>query len=69
MKPYLLFIAALMLTAGLFAGCSDSGSIHAEAEETVPSVSEKLTQEESALIASAEAEAKSEADLASLETP
>lgn len=69
MKPTLLFMAALMLTAGLSAGCSDGGPTHAEAEETVPSVSEKLTQEESALIASAEADAKSEVDLASFETP
>lgn len=69
MKPTLIFMAALMLTAGLFAGCSDGGSTHAEAEETIPSVSEKLTREESALIASAEAEAKSEVDLASFETP
>ncbi|MDC4223586.1 MAG: hypothetical protein MPW15_04980 [Candidatus Manganitrophus sp.] len=69
MKPTLLFMAALMLTAGLFTGCSDGGSTHAEAEEAVPSISEKLTQEESALIASAEADAKAEVDPASLETP
>lgn len=69
MKPALLLMAVLMLTAGLFAGCSDGGSTHAEAKETVPSLPEKLTPEEEALIASAEAEAKSEVDLASFETP
>lgn len=69
MKPTLLLMTALMMTAALSAGCSDGGSTDAEARERVPSLSEKLTPEEETLIASAEAEAKSEADPASVETP
>jgi hypothetical protein len=69
MKPTLLLMAFLMVTAGLFSGCSDSGSTDAEARERVSALSEKLTPEEEALIASVEAEGRSEADLSPVETP
>lgn len=71
MKPYFLFLTGLMLMVGLATGCSDSGSNHmgAEAEETVPVLSEKLTPEEEALIASAQADQKAAVDPASFETP
>lgn len=70
MKPYFLFLAGLLLMAGLSTGCSDAGSnTTAEASETMPILSEKLTLEEESLIASAEAEAKAAVDPAGLETP
>ncbi|GEM_PF-6615029 len=70
MKSYFLFLAGLMLMLGLSTGCSDSGATHpADAEEKVPVLSEKLTAEEEALIASAEAEAKTAVNPAAFEMP
>ncbi|MBI3803874.1 MAG: hypothetical protein HY282_08950 [Nitrospirae bacterium] len=70
MKSHFLFLAGLMLMIGLSAGCSDSNTPSvAEAEEKVPVVSEKLTQDESTLIASAEAEEKSAGEVTLSETP
>jgi hypothetical protein len=68
MKRHLLFLTGLVLAAGLSVSCSDSGSSHTQAEETVPVLSEKLTPEEEAMMASAEAEGKA-SDPASFETP
>lgn len=69
MKRQLFFLTGLILAAGLSASCSDSGSSQTQAEETVPVLSEKLTPEEEAMMASAESEGRAAADPASLETP
>lgn len=69
MKRQLLFLTGLILAAGLSVGCSDSGSSQTQAEETVPVFSEKLTPEEEAMMASAEAEGRAAADPASFEMP
>lgn len=68
MRRDFLFSAGLLLIAGLSTGCSGSGSGSVEAEERVAAVSDKLTPEESALIASGEAEAGSTSHPAALET-
>jgi len=57
----------LLFVAGLSAGCAGSGN-GSTTEERVAAVSDKLTPEESALIASGEAEAGSTSHPASLET-
>lgn len=68
MKRYFLFLTGMILAAGLSVGCSDSGSTQTEVEETVPLLSEKMTQEEEAMMASAKAEGEAEVIPASLET-
>ncbi|MFY9271353.1 MAG: hypothetical protein WAO55_16545 [Candidatus Manganitrophaceae bacterium] len=68
MKRYFLFLTGMILAAGLSVGCSDSGSTQTEVEETVPLLSEKMTQEEETMMASAKAEGEVEVTPASLET-
>ena len=56
MRYPILFLTGLIFIAGLSAGCADSNGGPAAAEEQVFSAPEKLTPEESAMMASAEAE-------------
>jgi hypothetical protein len=66
MRSHILFLAGLVFIAGL-SGCSDSGGGPIDAEDQMSFVSDKLTPEESALVASGEAEAGSNPQPVSLE--
>ena len=62
MKSHRLFLAGLFLLAGLWTGCSSANGSSPQAnnlpvEDTLVAVSDELTPEELALVASGEAEA------------
>jgi hypothetical protein len=68
MRSPVLFLIGFIFIAGLSAGCADSNHDSVAAEEQVVSVSEKLTPEEAALMASAETETEANPHPVSMET-
>jgi len=66
MKLHIPFLASLFLLAGLWTGCANSDN--SPLAETIPSISDKLIPEESALVDLGETESESDTNPASQET-